>query len=162
MGTGKSVVGKLLAKQLKVKFLDLDSSIEEKQGQTIKDIFAQKGEAYFRQLEKEAVKQVSNKESLVVACGGGVVLDKDNLDSLKNTGTVICLTARPQVILKRCQKNKDRPLLNVEKPEERIEELLKFRSPFYAQAHFSIDTSDLTVKEVVEKILEGMRGDEKA
>ncbi|MEW6008700.1 MAG: shikimate kinase [Candidatus Omnitrophota bacterium] len=161
MGTGKSVVAKVLAKRLNLKFIDMDTLIEKKEGLKIKDIFAERGETYFRQLEKETVKELSAKLDTVVACGGGVVLDKDNLNILKATGSIICLNARPEIILKRCENCTDRPLLNIENPKKRIEELLRFRAPFYAQAHFNIDTSDLSVEEVAEKILEGIRRDEK-
>lgn len=152
MGTGKSVAGKLLAKSLNLEFFDLDSSIEEKEGRKIKEIFAEKGEAYFRKIEKQAVQEVSNKDRLVVACGGGVVLDKGNIDILKKTGRLISLTSRPEVILSRCQANCDRPLLNVKDPQDEIKKLLAIRQPFYAEAEISIDTSDLSVEEVVRQI----------
>ena len=153
MGTGKTAVGKALSKRLKLKFLDLDSLIEEKEGLKITDIFSQKGEPYFRNAEKGIVKEISQRSGLVVGCGGGVVLDKDNLDNLKKTGKVICLTASPQVILKRTQGRKQRPLLNVEDPESKIEELLNLRAPLYAKADYQIDTSDLKIEEVIEEIL---------
>jgi shikimate kinase len=159
MGTGKSVVGRSLAVKLKAQFLDLDLSIEDKQGRKIKDIFAKEGEAYFRNLEKQAVRDISKKDSTVVACGGGVVLDKDNLVTLKRSGVLICLTARPEVILKRCQGDVKRPLLNVSDPLGKIKELLAAREPFYTQADLSIDTSDLTVQAVVDKILPKISND---
>ena len=153
MGTGKSAAGKLLAKKLKRKFLDLDSLIEHKVGKKISDIFSQDGEAFFRTLEKEAVREIAQKENLVVACGGGVVIDQENIIMLKASGRLICLTARPEIILKRCQDSSDRPLLNVEEPQKEIERLLALRAPFYAQAHMSIDASDLTVSQVADQIL---------
>ncbi|MBU2540598.1 MAG: shikimate kinase [Candidatus Omnitrophica bacterium] len=152
MGTGKSAVGRKLANKIESKFVDLDHFIEKEQGRTIKDIFSRNGEFYFRTLEKEAVKEVCGLESVVIACGGGVVLDDENMQNLKGSGIVICLNSRPEVILKRCKGHAHRPLLNVDNPLLRIKELLSFRAPFYAKAQFSIDTSDLTVEESVEEI----------
>lgn len=153
MGSGKSVVGKLLAKKLGRKFLDLDSLIEHKVGKKISDIFSQDGEAFFRTLEKEVVRDVVRKQALVVACGGGVVADKENLDMLKKSGVVVCLTVRPEVVYKRCKDTCARPLLNVAEPQKDIERLLALRTPFYAQAHFSVDTSDITPEEAALEII---------
>lgn len=160
MGTGKTAVGEELAKRLSLKFLDLDDLIEEKEKLKIMDIFAQKGEPYFRRLEKEMVKGVCQKKGLVVACGGGVVLDKENVKNLRKTGTIVCLSARPEVILERTKGYTYRPLLNVEDPEKKIKELLKFRAPYYAQADYTINTSDLGVEEITRKIIEIIKRDQ--
>ena len=154
MGTGKTVVGKSVARQLKQEFFDLDFLIEEKQKRKIAQIFAQDGEAYFRSLEKQILKDISRKRNVVVSCGGGIVKDLENIQIMKKTGVIICLSARPEVILARTKGYTHRPLLNVDDPTKRIEELLKMRAPFYAQADYSIDTSDLTVSPVVNKVLE--------
>ncbi len=152
MGTGKTVVGKLLAKKLSRKCFDLDKLIEDKEGVSIPEIFSRNGEAYFRRLEKEALKKASNDKEVVVSCGGGVILDKDNIKLMKKTGMLVCLNAAPKVILKRISGNKGRPLLNVDNPLKRIELLLKMRAPFYAEADKTVNTSQLTIKEVVAKI----------
>ena len=152
MGTGKSSVGRQLAKEKGWNFIDLDELIELKEQRRIVDIFAKDGEAHFRKIEKNILKQVSTQKEFVVACGGGVVLDKDNIKLMKKTGAMICLYALPQVILKRVSANSDRPLLNVEKPLKRIELLLKMRAPYYMQADKIIDTSLLSVKQVAKKI----------
>jgi len=154
MGTGKTAVGQLLAQKLGLDFVDLDDVIEQKEGTSISLIFQQKGEPYFRKVEKEAVREISQKSDLVVGCGGGAVINQENLDHLKKTGTVICLEARPEVILNRTKEARHRPLLNVEDPEKKIEELLSQRAPFYAQAHFTIDTSRLSVEEVAQRIID--------
>ena len=152
MGTGKSSVGCQLAKERGWSFIDLDELIELKEQRRIVDIFAKDGEAYFRKIEKNILKQVSTQKKFVVACGGGVVLDKDNIKLMKKTGRMICLYASPEQILKRVSLNNDRPLLNVDKPQKRIELLLKMRAPYYMQADIIIDTSNFSVKQVVKKI----------
>lgn len=153
MATGKTSVGKELAKRLKAKFLDMDDLIQEEQNMRIADIFTKKGEPHFRKLEKDLVKKISRKSGLVVSCGGGVVVDVDNLNSLKNSGLIVCLKADIETILERSKKVKFRPLLNVENPRARIEELLKKREPFYSQADYTIDTTNLAVGEAVDKIV---------
>ena len=152
MGTGKTSVGRALAKKKSWNFIDLDELIELKQQRRIVDIFAQDGEPYFRKIEKKFLKQVSTQKKFVVACGGGVVLDPDNIKLMKKTGILICLRATCEAILKRVSTNTLRPILNVAKPLERIELLLKMRAPYYMQAHKTIDTSELSVKQVVAKI----------
>jgi len=153
MGTGKTTVGKQLAKQKKWQFLDLDDLIELKEKKTISSIFAQHGEPYFRKVEKRILKEVAKEKKFVVACGGGVVLDEDNIKVMKETGIMVCLSASPEVILKRTSAYRHRPLLNISDPKKQIELLLKLRSLYYAQADKTIDTSKISVKEIVEKIL---------
>lgn len=157
MATGKTVVGKQVAGQLSQQFIDLDSLIEERQKRKIVQIFAEDGEPYFRRLEKQALKGISTQRDLVVACGGGIVKDLENIQIVKQTGTMICLSARSEVILARTRGSRLRPLLNVDNPQDKIEELLKIRAPFYAQADYIIDTSDLAVSSVVNKVLEYVR-----
>jgi shikimate kinase len=154
MGTGKTVVAKGLAKRLKMKFVDLDDLIEEREGKKISQIFAENGEPYFRQVEKEIAREVSQQKNRVIACGGGVVLDKENVENLKRNGIMICLSARPGVVLERTKGYLHRPLLNTEDPKAKIEELLKFRAPFYSLADYTIDTSELTIEEVVGRVIE--------
>lgn len=152
MGTGKTSVGRLLAQERKLNFVDLDDLIELKEQRRIVDIFAKEGEPYFRKIEKKILKQVATQKKFVVACGGGIVLDKDNIKLMKKTGILICLSARSEEILKRTSGSLHRPILNVKKPKERIDLLLKMRAPYYLQADKSIDTSRLTIKQVVSRI----------
>jgi len=152
MGTGKTSVGCELAREKGWNFVDLDELIELKEHRRIVDIFAKDGEAYFRKVEKKILNQVSTQKKFVVACGGGVVLDKDNVSLMKKTGIMICLSATPEEILKRVSSSSTRPLLNVDKPKKRIELLLKMRAPYYMQANKIVDTSGLSVKQVVKKI----------
>lgn len=149
MGTGKTCIGKELAKKKKWQFLDLDDLIELREKRRIADIFTQEGEPYFRRVEKKVLKEVSKEDKFVVACGGGIVIDKDNIKVMKETGKIICLTAGPEAILKRTAGYAHRPLLNVKDPQKQIELLLKLRAPYYAQADCTIDTSKVSIKEVV-------------
>jgi len=153
MGTGKTAVGQELAKIKNWRFADLDELVELKERMTISDIFGRKGELWFRRIERRVLKEVAKEKGFVVACGGGVVLDEDNIKLMKTTGEIICLTAKPEVILKRVSGTAKRPLLNVPNPKERIELLLKLRAPYYAKADKTIDTSKLSVGQVVEKII---------
>lgn len=153
MGTGKTSVGKELAKKKKRQFLDLDDLIEIKEKRPISEIFAKSGEPYFRRLEKKALKEASKEKNFVVACGGGIVTDPDNIKIMKDTGFIICLSATPDIILKRTCGYTHRPLLNVSDPKKQIELLLKLRAPYYTQADRTINTSKLSIKKAVEKIL---------
>jgi shikimate kinase len=154
MGTGKTAVGKELAKSLKFKFVDIDDLIVRKEKRAINDIFNQSGEPYFRKVEKERLKEITSQKNQVVSCGGGIVIDQDNIALMKQAGRLISLTARPEVIFERTKKGVHRPLLNVADPLNRITELLRARKPYYERADASIDTSDLSVRQVAENILE--------
>ena len=153
MGTVKTAVGQALAKKKKLQFVDLDELIELREKRAISDIFAGDGEPYFRKVEKQVLKEVSREKKFVVACGGGIVLDKDNIKIMKETGIIICLTASPVVILERTSAYRHRPLLNVSNPRKQIELILKLRAPYYAQADKTIDTSKISIREVVGKIV---------
>lgn len=156
MAVGKSAVGRRLARRLKRRFVDLDKVIEKAEGQKIRQIFAEKGEPYFRQREREALAEVLRKNGQVIATGGGVVLDEDNLRLLQEKSLVVGLRAAPDVLLRRVGTGKQRPLLKGNQRGKRIEELLQQREKRYASAHMVIDTSDLTVDAVVEKIIAHM------
>src|SRR4030042_99996 len=132
MGTGKTVVGKVLARKLDKKFIELDALIEKKAGKSIPEIFRQDGEIRFRDLEIEAVRDIATKKDVVIACGGGSILNTIKFESLKKESVIICLSASPSVILKRTSRDMDgRPLLNVADREQQIKKLLEFRRPFY-------------------------------
>ncbi|MBU1912126.1 MAG: shikimate kinase [Candidatus Omnitrophica bacterium] len=154
MGTGKSVVGKKLAAKLDKDFVELDDMIESKEKMAIKDIFEKKLEPYFRQVEKEAVKEAAKRKNVVISAGGGAVMDEENFKNLKNSGIIICLKASPDTILKRTKNLKTRPLLNVPDPKKQIEELLKKREPCYNKADFSINTDDLTIEQVAARAMD--------
>jgi shikimate kinase len=154
MGTGKTAVGQGLARRLNLKFVDLDSIIEQKEGLKIVDIFATQGEAYFRDAETAALEAVSKSQDLIIACGGGIVLKEANISLMQDTGLCICLEARLDVIFQRVKRFTHRPLLNVEDPKTEIKELLDKRAPFYTKVRHHIDTSDLTIEQVADRVME--------
>ena len=153
MGTGKSAVGRKLAARLGRKFFDTDRLIEQEAKALISYIFAEKGEPYFRALEKRMINQVCNENSVVIATGGGAMIDEENVARLKESGTVICLTATPEIILERVRSNSDRPLLQGHDPLAKIRSLLADRAAVYAKADVTIDTSNLSIERVVESII---------
>ena len=157
MGTGKTSVGREIALNLGLKFIDLDELIVKKEGRSINDVFNSSGEPYFRKVEKETLTEVSRGIGQVVSCGGGIVIDPENIAIMKQSGRFIALFARPEVIFERVKKETHRPLLNTADPLARIKELLAIRKPYYDQAEFLIDTSDISILKVVQKILDFLR-----
>lgn len=154
MGTGKTSVAERLAARMGKRCLDLDAVIAEKSGKTIPRIFEEDGEKVFRNLETEAVKEASRKSGVVLACGGGVVLDKVNIEHLRRNSVIICLTAKPEKILERVGASGTRPLLNVQDRSERMRRLLSSRDQLYeGSADHMVDTTDLTIDQVVERIV---------
>lgn len=146
------MAAKELARRLKREAVSTDSAVEKKEKRPIADIFKDPGEKYFRRLEKDAVAGLSEKENLIIDCGGGVFTNDDNIRQLKKNGIVICLSATPECLLERTQRTKIRPLLNVPDPLKKINELLAVREPFYRQAHHWIDTTGKTNQEVCDEI----------
>jgi shikimate kinase len=158
MGTGKTAAGKALAERLGKEFIELDALLELKAGKTIPEIFQQDGEIAFRELEIGVTKDVSQRKNAVIACGGGVVLNKINIDRLKEESLIVYLTASPRVILKRTSGDENRPLLKTTERALRIRELLKFRKPFYERAaDITINTSKLDITSVVEQIINKLK-----
>jgi shikimate kinase len=153
MAVGKSAVGRKLARRLNRRFVDLDRAIEKCEGLKVREIFETKGEPYFRQLEKQALAHVLQEDGQVIATGGGAVLQEDNLRLLQDRSLIVCLMADVNAIVRRAGSGKQRPLLMTTDKAQRINELLKQRKEYYANAHIEINTSDLTVDEVVGKIL---------
>ncbi len=160
MATGKSAVGRALAEKLGRKLVELDLLIEQRAGKPVAEIFRQDGEIAFRELEIEATRQVAGQKNLVIACGGGVVLNKINIDRLREGARIVYLTASQGVILKRVSGDEGRPLLETGDKALKIRELLSFRRPFYERAaDIKIDTSKLDIASVVEQIIDRLRED---
>ncbi|MFA6635953.1 MAG: shikimate kinase [Candidatus Omnitrophota bacterium] len=153
MGTGKTAVAKELSVKMSMPHVSVDKTIESREKKTINEIFRVKGETYFRNLEREIIKELSSEQGCrIIDCGGGAVIDRENLKNLKASGTVFCLWASPEAILKRVGSSSDRPLLNVKDPVKKIEELLEKRKSCYLESDFHIDTTGLCPDEVADEI----------
>jgi shikimate kinase len=152
MGTGKSATGRAVARRLGKTFVDMDHEIEARQGRPIPEIFAGPGESFFRQCERDLVRELAARDGLVVATGGGVVLNPDNLADFGRKGVLICLRARPETILARVGRNPHRPLLAVADPVARIRQLLEARRSLYASIPLAVDTDGLEVAQVAAQV----------
>jgi shikimate kinase len=153
MGTGKTSIGDLLARKTKKYFVDMDILIEDQQKKTISKIFEQNGEGAFREIEKKLLNKLSKEKDLIVGTGGGIIIDQDNVDIMKSTGTRILLTASPQTIFKRLESDTTRPLLKKGNKLENIEKILSDRASKYEQAaDIVVDTDSKSVQEIVEGI----------
>ena len=152
MGTGKTCVGQRLAGLLNMTFLDMDRVIEERTGKTVSRIFAEDGEPRFRALERELVQELAARSGLVIATGGGIVLNSENLRDFGRTGLVVCLTATPEAIFKRVAAETHRPLLAGGDKQQMIVARLEARRALYEAIPVQVDTSDLTVEQVAERI----------
>lgn len=153
MGTGKTTLGRHLAKVLNYDFVDTDQQIEAQTGQSIADIFANEGEAAFRQLETRLVKNLATEHELVIATGGGLVLNPLNVILLEKSGLIVCLTAPPEEILARVSRQQHiRPLLQQADPLARIKDLLAQRAPAYAQFP-QLETSKQNLNQLTEHLL---------
>ena len=154
MGSGKSTIGKQLAKKYQYDFLDTDEWIEHENGMTIKELFASKGENYFRNLETQALISFQNQIGhTILSTGGGMALSATNARLLRNLGIVILLKVSKEVVIQRLQGDTTRPLLQGEDFEKKIEQMLEQRDPLYeSAAHYVIDTDGKTIEEVIEEI----------
>ncbi len=154
MGAGKSEVGKHLAAKWPGKFIDTDELIQARTGLSISEIFEEKGEPYFRKLEKDVVSEVAEKDQLVISCGGGAIFDPDNLKNLKKNGVVIYLRAPLSVLLERLKDTSDRPLLRSHQPQLEAKRLFESRKDGYEKAaDLVVDTTELKPEEVADLIL---------
>jgi len=153
MGSGKSIVAEKLARKLGMEFIDMDQIIE-KQGMSISDIFARYGENYFRAQENKLVKELSQKENMVIATGGGTLLSADNAKMLSEKGEIICLYADSKVLYNRVKRKDNRPLLRGGNLLDRINQLIEERKKIYDNIKLKIDTSDLNIQEVVDRIVD--------
>ena len=135
MGSGKSTIGKLLSRKMGMAFIDLDAYIEKKENKSISQIFADSGEEYFRQLEKNAVKELAYKKSVILATGGGTLTFRENVDTLRNADNKIILLDLPvEVVAQRLKGDTKRPLLNRPDKEQVMRELYEKRLPLYRSA----------------------------
>ncbi|MBF0485690.1 MAG: shikimate kinase [Candidatus Omnitrophica bacterium] len=153
MASGKTFASRELARRLNRERISTDEWIEKREARAIADIFAQSGEPYFRKIESEVVREIAMKDNLVVDCGGGVVINKDNLKALKANGIIFYLYASPESVFRRTRGKTDRPLLNVPNPKEKIQQLLAVRDPHYREADFVVDSNEDNIGKVVDDIL---------
>lgn len=154
MGAGKTAIGKELARQLELDFLDADQEIERRTGVDIPLIFEKEGEAGFRRREREVVAELTQRERLVLATGGGAVLDPANREALKSRGRVIYLKASLASQAARTAQNRNRPLLHTEDREARLEQLFEIRRPLYEDlADLTVDTDSGQVKQITQRII---------
>ena len=158
MGTGKSTVGKRVARSLDSSFVDTDEEIVKREKKPISRLFEEHGEEEFRKIETEVLAECCRGEGQVIATGGGVVTQSENHSILKDGGYVIWLKASPGVIYERVRRNHQRPLLETDDPEKTIRELLLSREHFYEScADLTIFTDDLSLEETIYGVTETAR-----
>ena len=157
MGTGKSSVGHLVAESLHFDYLDTDDLIQSRTKRAITDIFAADGEPAFRQLEAGLVRELADRKKTVIATGGGLPTNPDNLAALKSHALVVCLWASPEKIWERVKNQTHRPLLHNPDPQKKIRELLAAREPFYRQADVLLNTELRSVREVAQQVVHQFR-----
>lgn len=156
--SGKTVVGKLLAAELARSFVDTDTAIEEDAGASIESIITEKGWPCFRDLEKAMVRKLAQEDNLVIATGGGVVLDDENVRNLQKGGWIVWLQGRPEILRERMTKDmrsgRHRPSLSGTDPLQEVERVLRNRSRLYEQAgDYTVHTDHRTPEAVADIIM---------
>lgn len=153
-GSGKSTIGRYLAKRWSMPFVDVDVAIEEHIGCTIRDFFAKEGESRFRDVEQEVLAALlARPEKTVIATGGGAVLKAENRQELAGHAQVVYLSASPHEIAKRLQRDTQRPLLQVDNPLQRLLDLHAIRDPLYKEvADFVVAGSGLSAAQVAQRV----------
>lgn len=156
MGCGKTTVGRHIANNKKMLFLDTDEAIEDRQGRSISDIFAVDGEEAFRDMETEYLEEMvlKRKDGFVISTGGGMALREKNRELLKKLGTVFYLRTKPETVYKRIKGDTKRPLLQCEDPLSKIKEMTALRDEFYQDAaDYILDTDDMIPVQIADEIL---------
>ncbi len=158
MGSGKTAVGRQLARQLRLEFLDSDAEIEHRTGVDIPYIFEKEGEAGFREREREIIDSLTQLSNVVIATGGGAILLPQNREHLASRGTVVYLHTGIEQQLERTKHGKQRPLLYTEDPEAKLRELMEFRLPLYESiAKITVTTDGRQVRAVSDEIIERLK-----
>lgn len=153
MGCGKSTIAAGLNQMYGSQIVEMDQLIVERQNMTIPEIFKEKGEDYFRDVETALLKEISEKTNQVVSCGGGIVLREENISEMKKSGKIVLLTAKPETILGRVSGDDNRPVLQGKKTVADISALMeKRRSKYEAAADFIVQTDEKTVSEICQEI----------
>lgn len=153
MGTGKSTVGRGVARRIGFRLLDSDHEIERLEGCTIPEIFANKGEPAFRAMERAFIETGHPAERTIVACGGGLVVQPGMLELLRTKGVVICLHASLETVLERTQRHRNRPLLEVEDPMARIRQLYAAREAIYKRSGSLVLTDSRPLNDIVAHVV---------
>ncbi len=153
MGVGKSTLGRSLAKTLRYQFVDTDDLIEQRTGRKIADIFKIDGEPHFRALEHTLANEITGWRQTVIATGGGLIAQNNNLNLLKQSSFLVCLWASLNTIHQRIKKQKHRPLLQTENPLEKIRQLLQQRIPYYKQSDIIIHTDNRPMRTIAQLII---------
>lgn len=155
MGCGKSTIAGMMKKMFGMDVVEMDQIISEREEMSIPDIFADKGEEYFRNLETELLVELQSRRNVVISCGGGVPMRECNVEAIKKSGRVVLLTASPETILKRVQGNHDRPLLEGKKNVAYIEELMeKRREKYFAAADVVVETDGKNKRMICEELVQ--------
>ena len=157
MGTGKSALGRQLAKRWRRSFVDTDDLVEKLAGASIADIFAQQGEEHFRALERKVVEELLPETDAIIACGGGLVVQPGMIELVRAKGIVVTLFASVDTILRRTAGNSRRPLLKGEDPEAKIRELMKKREQAYMKAGIAVYTDGRSLQQlcvIIERVYE--------
>lgn len=154
MGTGKTTTGKTLSQYLKMPFADIDCEIEKRIGMSIQEVFEKYGEPFFRNLEKQVVEELSKLHNMIIVCGGGIVLNKENIINLRKNGVLILLRADAKTILDRVKGDDSRPILKNNMSEDGIKDLLTKRNKYYVEAaDITIDTDHKAPEKICEEII---------
>lgn len=153
MGAGKTTIGRLTAGQLGTRFVDMDDIIVEKVGMTINDIFREKGEPWFRDIESQVLHDLAGKENLVVSTGGGCIEREENRATMMDVGTVVFIDTPWGEIEKRLSLASDRPLANTDEGWDKIRRLYEKREPLYRMAHCTVNAARKTPDEVAAEII---------
>lgn len=160
MGTGKSTIAKYMHSEFGMEVVEMDQIIAEREGCTIAEIFAQKGEEYFRKKETELLKEVQVKDHVILSCGGGVALRNENISIIKENGNIVLLTASPDTIYERVKAQEDRPLLKGKMNVEAIKELMETRRTAYENAaDIIVETDGKSAAQICEEIREKLEKD---
>lgn len=154
MGTGKSATGRLVARRLEREFVDMDAQVEARTGRKISEIFRIEGEEAFRRYERELVQELSARRNLVIAAGGGVVLNPENTRDFSHSGLVICLKAATSAILQRVKCEDHRPLLENGDKAKRIMDLLDVRRGLYDAIPCQVDTTYMSPESTADRVIE--------
>jgi shikimate kinase len=152
MGTGKSSVGRLVAERLSLNFIDADTVIEERAGKTIAEIFADDGEPAFRALESEVCQELAHQPDLVIALGGGALINTETRAVFESTSLLVCLQASLDEIIRRVGNDPSRPLFSVDR--EKTQQLLESRADMYNSIPYQVQTDDLSTEQVADQIVE--------